>query len=500
MEPAPPANQVQPQGSNLGASRADSSAHTKKPELRILVIGRCGSGKSTLINLMMNFLYSKRYTDDRIILVTQLLEIFNPRPVMGASPKKEQINCHPDFVNQQSDTLLKNSTEQTLVVNKYKIDLPQYSFSLIDTPGLENNPIIQNVANDIIKFGQVHAVFYTHKDGDVRQDPIFKTIHGEFTKVLPKNFKDNFFVIFSRCDPKVAFPRSQQFLASEYGYPMTKRFRFELSCLTPESILRKNAMNPQEADLLVTAAQKSWMENKTEYDQMMKSIQELVPRLLQDSQSSFRQPSANLKQNSMEDEFMRQYTGGGKGAVDPEQELHKAKQEIISSSQQAIEEIFNYCQEDNPGKKTDIHDAIIKLLTRILTAVPKVRDQGDINYFTAAVDQRMNEIDREKGMSLKSKSELKDMFNNFKNRYLQLKAQGTGLNTAAGVVASGDGASQLTLKNNFKKGEEIGRKDGGYIRPRGTIEDVPKPKNQPAGSGALPYINPQVSHLNFFIK
>jgi GTPase SAR1 family protein len=468
--------------------RTDSGFGVKKPELRILVIGRVGSGKTTLINTMNNFLYGKRYTDERTFIITQLLELFDPKPVKAVPPKVEQVNCHREFAQQQSDTLSKTGGAQTQVMNRYRIEFPQYTFAIIDTPGIESNTIIQNIVNDVIKFGQLHAIFYVHRDGDVRQDPIYEDIYRDFSSLLHK-FKDNFFVIFTRCDPKRAIPQSQQFLTT-YGYPMAKRFRFELSCLSPEPLLRKNMTNSQEADTLVKLASNSWVENKAEFDLMMKSIQELVPKLMQVSQTSFKQQSmASLKQSSVEDDFLRQYTAGGKTAVDPAQD---PQQEIYSCSQLVSDEILKYYTERNNKEQHRMYDQIRVYFTRILTAMNKVREQRDLNYLSNTLDSRLSVIERDPGYAPEYKSGLKDLMQRFRELFETLKLQianqaAASANQPPGPIASAN-SSFPTLDYN-----------GGYYRSAGSFEGTPNVREKQATS-APKYINPQVSHLNLFLS
>ena len=490
MEPSLTASQFPQQASNPPNVRTDSNLFVNKSDFRILVIGRAGSGKSTLINLIPNFLYQKNYSNDRMIMVSQLLEIFNPKPVPGVAPKKELVVCMPEFNSQQSDTLSPQDTSQTLKINRYKIDLPNYSVSLIDTPGLENKAHIQNTINEIIKFGQIHAIFYVHKSSDVRPDPIFGDIYTQFSKVLTKIYTENFFVIFTRSNPKLNLSNTQQFLGS-YGYPLTKCFRFELSCLTPEWLLRKQSNIQQEQDKLIEAARTSWMASKQEFDSLWKLVQTSSEAMLKVSQTSVRQPSTgSLNQTSVADAYMR----GNTGAVANHRQNQSAQEEIYSCSQDVIDLIIKYYSEKQAQEKQKMYAKIQTLLINILTAVARVTDERDAHYFFQSIESRLSIIDRDSSFSPENRTGLRDMFTLFKEDYNRLKAQGAGLKAGAGVQATGHAASQSANANIPALDER-----GGYLRPAGAFEGVPNVRGA-AGSLNPKQLNPQIAHLNFFLS
>ena len=49
------------------------------PKIRVVCIGKTGSGKTTLINCLMNQIQQKEYEDERIIAITQQINLKNPK-------------------------------------------------------------------------------------------------------------------------------------------------------------------------------------------------------------------------------------------------------------------------------------------------------------------------------------------------------------------------------------------------------------------------------------
>jgi hypothetical protein len=51
--------------------------------------------------------------------------------------------------------------------------------------------------NDIQQFGEINAVIYVHKSSDLREDALFQYYINQFKSILPKEYADNFIIVFT---------------------------------------------------------------------------------------------------------------------------------------------------------------------------------------------------------------------------------------------------------------------------------------------------------------
>lgn len=50
----------------------------KKPEVRVVCLGKTGAGKTTFINCLFNYVSGRTYEDERIICITQQIVLTDP--------------------------------------------------------------------------------------------------------------------------------------------------------------------------------------------------------------------------------------------------------------------------------------------------------------------------------------------------------------------------------------------------------------------------------------
>lgn len=481
-------------GANL--SRQGSGTATPvntKPNLRVCLIGRCGAGKTMFFNLLLNLIYGKRVTDERIVGITQLVELIS-------GPREQPIRVKIDatietFKDKQSESLDKTSLKQTKKVNKYKIDLPFFSITFIDTPGLESKNDIQDVAKSIVSFGVPHVIFYVHRDDDLREDPIFKSIYDEFGSMLIKDFEKNFYVVFTRAKDRNRLA-SANFLR-KYGFPVDNKFCFECSAFTPIPEIKRKYTKQDEYNQMIKQIETIWNQNKIEYDMLSGELQKIIPKVKVaklDTQSNLTGPST--------DGFFRAYTQGELDNVKiPYAEQNEAYENIVSQSDACINFIFQYCSQENSTKRTELDNKVYQCMVNIVSNLPKIKDLAKDDYFVASIDQRIFELDRERALEDRSKKTFKDIFGQYKTRYIDLRRQGVNHLQTKTTDQTNTNIIIKQNKVNLRSGEEIRRFDGGYIRPKNAkIEEFVKPtkNSERILKQQNLYVNPQVRYLNFF--
>ena len=75
----------------------------KLPVIRVVCLGRTGSGKTTLINCLINYACGKSYEDERIIAISQQITLKNPYTGVEITSKYD-YNL-PEFKDKQTDNL-----------------------------------------------------------------------------------------------------------------------------------------------------------------------------------------------------------------------------------------------------------------------------------------------------------------------------------------------------------------------------------------------------------
>jgi len=95
-------------------------------ECRLLVIGRKQSGKSTFINMVANLSQGKKYTDERLIAITQ--------GIISPGQKASVLKCNmPEYMTRQT------GVASTTQCSAFTFRGQGYVLTLIDTPGLGEN-------------------------------------------------------------------------------------------------------------------------------------------------------------------------------------------------------------------------------------------------------------------------------------------------------------------------------------------------------------------------
>src|SRR3990167_1389124 len=107
---------------------------SNKKHLKMVVIGRTGSGKTTLINSLVNHFYDIKYTDERVIAISQEQTLRDPETEEEVRIKLES-NIE-EFKFKQSDVGGNQTKSQTTKPNIYDMENHQFKLTIVDTPGL----------------------------------------------------------------------------------------------------------------------------------------------------------------------------------------------------------------------------------------------------------------------------------------------------------------------------------------------------------------------------
>lgn len=219
-----------------------SSVATKKlkKDIKLVIIGRTGAGKTTFINSVVNHFYGIEYDEERQIAITQEQFLIDPK-----TQKEIRIvlNCNmEEFKDKQTDIGGNLTLSQTKKSNIYDLENDEFKLTMIDTPGLvdtagfeEDQQHIKNICEAVASLSDFHAVVLVHKANDCRKDASLAYLIAEFKNMLPKDCENNFLICFTSSVntdnvPAIAPLNELGFRCNPGSY-----FVFENSALTPPS-------------------------------------------------------------------------------------------------------------------------------------------------------------------------------------------------------------------------------------------------------------------------
>ena len=262
----------------------------QNPTFRMAMVGRTGSGKTTLINMITNLILNKRYNDKREIAITQSITFDKDgeNANVNASQKvqvTEILNCTIDeFKNKQSENLKGGQKEsQTKTCNYYSYSTQDYDLILIDTPGVgDTNGMMQDeknlkeIVHAVDAMGQIHGLILVHKESDVRLDASTKYMVQEIRGILAKGYEDNIIVMFTHASNN---KRAEAIDAlKEMKIPTKMTFNFENGCFVPPELVNKYMTDTDDQDSYHLKAQMNWISNHKTFNRFKDDMYKLQPK------------------------------------------------------------------------------------------------------------------------------------------------------------------------------------------------------------------------------
>ena len=206
---------------------------SSKTIVKILLLGKTGAGKSTLINAAYNFIKGVKYEDSKFFVI--------PCP-------KHPCNVH-EYKEHSKEAMGKTTDSQTQQCFSYCAENEFYRVILIDTPGIGDTrgpetdaKNIKDILEGIKLHADVNAVCLVHSMSDVRKDIMLRYYLSEIKGILPKRFKDNFIICFTR---GVGPEKGALSVIEEMGLSTSHFIKVENSCLV-EDISMKDKENYEQ--------------------------------------------------------------------------------------------------------------------------------------------------------------------------------------------------------------------------------------------------------------
>ena len=168
-------------------AKEEFGKHSHKPSKVVMLMGATGTGKSTLINGMVNFILGVKYTD----------------------PFRFKLICDGDKRSQ--------AHSQTDVITAYTLYWQEgfavpYSLTIIDTPGfgdtrgLERDKSIATQVKELFSIkgsdgvDQIHAIGFVTQSSLVRLTPTQRYIFDSILSIFGKDIKKNIFIMATFAD------------------------------------------------------------------------------------------------------------------------------------------------------------------------------------------------------------------------------------------------------------------------------------------------------------
>ncbi|KAK4299845.1 hypothetical protein Pmani_027917 [Petrolisthes manimaculis] len=162
---------------------------TMKPTKVILLVGATGSGKTTLINNMVNFIYRVEFTDDfRLILI-------DDKNASNCSQAESQTNMITAY-------FFNNLKGMPFDYNYVLIDTPGFG----DTRGIDRDRILMVQLKDFLKqnygIDQVDGIGFVTPSSAARLTPTQHYVYDGLSSMFGKDVKDNIYIMATFADAR----------------------------------------------------------------------------------------------------------------------------------------------------------------------------------------------------------------------------------------------------------------------------------------------------------
>ena len=154
---------------------------------RMLILGETGSGKSTLINTMTNYLRDGSLKNLKVAI-----------PTMYLKTTEEFKNSEFDVKN--------NGKSQTKEPIEYKFNIDDEQICILDTPGLcdtegleKDNENLEKIVNSAIKIDKLSGIILVMNGTNSRVNNNIKHVLNKFNGFFPDSVMKNIIVVFTCC-------------------------------------------------------------------------------------------------------------------------------------------------------------------------------------------------------------------------------------------------------------------------------------------------------------
>ncbi|KAK3888105.1 hypothetical protein Pcinc_007817 [Petrolisthes cinctipes] len=205
---------------------------TNKPTKIILLVGATGTGKTTLINAMVNFIYGVEFSDDfRLILIDD-----------KNAPNRSQVESQTDLITAYA---FYNLPGMPFDYNYVLIDTPGFG----DTRGIQRDQEMINQLKNFLKQGygidQVDCVGFVTAASASRLTQTQRYVYDGLSSMFGKDIKDYIYIMatFADAKPPAVLAALKEALVNYAGY-----YKFNNSALLASNISIGNDSDSDDED------------------------------------------------------------------------------------------------------------------------------------------------------------------------------------------------------------------------------------------------------------